>query len=98
MTIKHKKDDRTVTVQVEGRIDTSTAPQFLDELKSLMVDIDELIIDLKDVEYISSAGLRDILFAQKTMNSLGSMKIINVNETIMEVFELTGFVDILNIE
>lgn len=98
MTIKHKKDDRTVTVQIEGRIDTSTAPQFLDELKSLMVDIDELIIDLKDVEYISSAGLRDILFAQKTMNSLGSMKIINVNETIMEVFELTGFVDILNIE
>lgn len=98
MNIKQNKENKKLTVLINGRVDSSTAPELLDYLKEAMSGIEELIIDLKDVEYISSAGLRVILFAQKTMNSQGSLTIINVNEDIMETFELTGFTDILTIK
>lgn len=98
MNIKQNKENKKLTVLINGRVDSSTAPELLDYLKEAMSGIEELIIDLKDVEYISSAGLRVILFAQKTMNSQGSLTITNVNEDIMETFELTGFTDILTIK
>ena len=97
MTIKQAKENKKLTVSVNGRIDTNTAPEFMEFLKDVMVDIEELVIDLAEVDYISSAGLRVLLYAQKTMNALGSMTVINVNSDIMETFELTGFTDILNI-
>ena len=97
MNIKQSKENKKVVVAVEGRIDTNTAPELLDHLKEAMVGIEELVLDLKKVDYISSAGLRVILFAQKTMNSQGSMSVTHVNSDIMEVFELTGFTDILTI-
>ena len=97
MTIKQQKENKKLIVSINGRIDTNTAPEFMDYLKGAMVDIEELVIDLKEVDYISSAGLRVLLFAQKTMNALGSMSVTNVNEDIMETFELTGFTDILTI-
>ena len=97
MTIKQQKENKKLIVSINGRIDTNTAPEFMDYLKSAMVGIEELVIDLKEVDYISSAGLRVLLFAQKTMNALGSMSVTNVNEDIMETFELTGFTDVLTI-
>lgn len=97
MNIKQKKEKKQLTVFVSGRIDTVTAPQFSEYLKKELVGVEELILDLADVEYVSSAGLRVILFAQKTMNSQGSMKVAHVNNDIMETFELTGFTDILTI-
>ncbi|MBQ6731367.1 MAG: STAS domain-containing protein [Bacilli bacterium] len=97
MNIKQKKEDKKVTVYVAGRIDTTTSPQLLEYLKEAMVGAEELILDIAGVDYVSSAGLRVILFAQKTMNSQGSMSVANVNKDIMETFELTGFLDILNI-
>lgn len=97
MNIKQKKENKQLTIFVSGRIDTVTAPQFSEYLKNELAGVEELILDLADVEYVSSAGLRVILFAQKTMNSQGSMKVANVNSDIMETFELTGFTDILTI-
>ena len=97
MNIKSKKENKQLTVYVEGRIDTSTAPDLSEYLKEAMVGVEDLILDIKDVDYISSAGLRVILFAQKTMNSQGSMSVAHVNSDIMETFELTGFTDVLNI-
>ena len=97
MNIKQKNENKKVTIFVTGRVDTNTAPQLLDYLKEAMPGVEELILDIAGVDYISSAGLRVILFAQKTMNSQGSMSVANVNKDIMETFELTGFLDILNI-
>ena len=97
MNIKQKKEDKKLTIFISGRVDTNTAPELLENLKESMVGIEELILDLADVEYISSAGLRVILFAQKTMNSQGSMSVAHVSNDIMDVFELTGFTDILTI-
>lgn len=97
MNIKQKKENKTVTIYVSGRIDTATAPEFLEYLKGAMPGAEELVLDLQEVDYISSAGLRVILFAQKTMNSQGSLTITHVSSDIMETFELTGFTDILNI-
>ena len=97
MNIKQKRENKKVTVYVSGRLDTNTSPKFLDYLKEAMVGTEELIIDLKEVDYISSAGLRVILLAQKTMSAQGSMSVANVQEDVMEVFELTGFTDILTI-
>lgn len=82
----------------EGRLDTITAPEFEKELKDSLEDITELVLDFEKLEYISSAGLRVILSAQKVMNRKGTMKIIHVNEVIMEIFDVTGFSDILTIE
>jgi len=97
MNIKLKKEDKKAVVAISGRVDTNTAPELLEFLKDAMPGVEELVLDFKDLEYISSAGLRVVLFAQKTMNSQGSMSVANVNDDIMETFELTGFVDILTI-
>ena len=82
---------------LEGRLDTVTAPALEKELKAALEGVSELTLDFGKLEYISSAGLRVLLSAQKTMNKQGEMKILNVNETIMEIFEVTGFADILTI-
>lgn len=97
MNIHKSVDGTCVKVRIEGRIDTTTAPELETELKSDMKDITELQLDFADVEYISSAGLRVLLSAQKIMNKQGKMVILNVRETVMEIFEVTGFVDILTI-
>ena len=85
-------------VQIVGRLDTTTAPSLEKTLNEDMEDTKNLILDLKGLEYISSAGLRVILSAQKKMQKIGSMKVMNVCESVMEVFEITGFADILIIE
>ena len=82
---------------LEGRLDTTTAPELERELKASLDGVKELTLDFAGLEYISSAGLRILLSAQKTMNAQGSMELIHVNETIMEIFEVTGFSDILTI-
>lgn len=98
MNISKKIENNVMTVSVAGRLDTTTAPQFEAELKDSFTDVTDLIMDFSNLEYISSAGLRVILSAQKIMNKQGRMIIKNVNEDIMEVFEVTGFSDILTIE
>ena len=97
MNIKLKNEDKKAIVAISGRVDTNTAPELLEFLKGAMPGVEELVLDFAELEYVSSAGLRVVLFAQKTMNAQGSMVIINVNEDIMETFELTGFTDILTI-
>lgn len=97
MNIKQSKVDNRIVVSVNGRIDTNTAPEFLEYIKGVLPGAKELEINLEGVDYVSSAGLRVILFAQKTMNSQGSLYVSHVNSDIMETFELTGFTDILNI-
>ncbi len=98
MTISKETKDSTLIVKVEGRIDTNTSPDLEMELKSSLDGVTELIFDFTDVDYISSAGLRVLLSAQKTMNKQGSMKLTGVRSEIMEIFEVTGFTDILTIE
>lgn len=97
MEIIKLSEGSKLTVTLEGRLDTTTAPQLEIELKSSIEGVDNLALDFEKLEYLSSAGLRVILSAQKIMNKQGEMVIKNVNETIMEVFEVTGFVDILTI-
>ena len=98
MEINKTQNGGSLNIALSGRLDTTTAPQLEEELDAALPGISELALDFAKLDYISSAGLRVILAAQKTMNKQGSMKIINVNEDIMEVFEITGFVDILTIE
>lgn len=98
MNINKIVDGVTLQIALEGRLDTTTAPQLEAELKQSMDGITLLELDFGKLEYLSSAGLRVILAAQKTMNKQGKMVIRHVNETIMEVFEVTGFIDILTIE
>ena len=98
MTITKIKNDYFLTLKLEGRLDTTTAPQLESELSENLNGVTELTIDFAELSYISSAGLRVLLATQKRMNKQGSMKLINVNEIVMEVFEITGFVDILTIE
>ncbi len=98
MTIAKKQEGSKLTVALEGRLDTTTSPQLEGELRSAVNGITELTFDLEKLDYISSAGLRVLLAAQKVMNRQGEMKIKNVKQEIMEIFEVTGFVDILNIE
>ena len=98
MTINKKQEGTTLEIAVEGRLDTTTAPQLEAELKHSIDGITTLTMDFENLEYISSAGLRVLLSAQKVMNKQGSMVIRHVNETISEIFEVTGFVDILTIE
>ena len=97
MTITKTAENGTLRIALEGRMDTNTAPQLEAELKTSLSGITELELDFSGLEYISSAGLRVLLAAQKTMSRQGKMTIRNVNETIMEVFEITGFVEILTI-
>ncbi len=98
MTIGKKQNGDDLTFMLEGRLDTTTAPQLEAELKRSLDGIKGLVFDIEKLEYISSAGLRVLLSAQKVMNKQGKMKITGANEAIMEIFEVTGFVDILNIE
>ena len=98
LNINKKLEDKTLTVALEGRLDTTTAPQLEAELKSALPKVTSLVMDFEKLEYISSAGLRVLLSAQKTMNKQGEMKLIHVNDVINEIFEVTGFSDILNIE
>ena len=95
--IKEREGDK-LTVALEGRLDTTTAPQLEESLKESMVGIKELILDFANLEYISSAGLRVLLSTQKVMAKQGEMKLIHVNDVVMEIFEVTGFTDILTIE
>ena len=97
MTITKKASDGTLYITLEGRLDTNTAPQLEAELKASLSGVTELDLDFSGLEYISPAGLRVLLAAQKAMSKQGKMTIRHVNETIMEVFEITGFVDILSI-
>jgi len=96
--IKKNLDDKKMIVEVNGRLDTNSSPDLSDALKDDIPNLNELIFDFKDLNYISSSGLRVILSTQKVMNKQGKMIIKNVNEFIMEVFEATGFTDILTIE
>ncbi len=98
MKIEKKLNADELTVIVDGRLDTTTAPQFEDEVRSSLDSIKTLVFDFEKLEYISSAGLRVLLAMQKIMNKQGSMIVKNVNETVMDVFDVTGFVDILTIE
>lgn len=98
MNIIKKQDGTTLTVALEGRLDTVTSPHLEGELRTAVNGVTELIFDLTGLEYISSAGMRVLLSAQKVMNRQGKMTIRNMKPEIMEIFEVTGFVDILSIE
>ena len=98
MTIEKKINGEAVTLIVSGRLDTQTAPELETELDAILSGLKELTFDMTNLEYVSSAGLRVILKAQKAMNAQGSMKLTGVNDSIMEVFDITGFLDILTIE
>lgn len=97
MTIEKKRDTGDLVMALEGRLDTTTAPELEAELKGID-GITNLTLDFEKLDYISSAGLRVLLAAQKAMNKQGSLVVRHVNETIMEIFEVTGFVDILTIQ
>ena len=98
MTINKTTNGSELTIALEGRLDTTTSPQLESELKNSLEGVTSLVFDFSSLEYISSAGLRVLLSAQKLMNKQGSMKLTHVSEAIMEIFEVTGFSDILTIE
>ncbi len=98
MTIRKTKNDTALTLLLEGRLDTNTAPELETELKASLDGVTELTLDLEALEYISSAGLRVLLSTQKVMDRQGSMKLIHVSSVVMDIFEVTGFTDILTIE
>lgn len=98
MNIEKTTNGTELLVELTGRLDTTTAPKLEAELKVSVSGVTELYLDFTGVEYISSAGLRVLLSAQKVMNRQGKMVIRNVNEVVMDVFDVTGFVDILTIE
>ena len=98
MTINKTRNESSLKIALEGRLDTTTAPELEKELKDALNGVSELTLDFEKLDYISSAGLRVLLAAQKQMSKQGSMKLIHVGEIIMEVFEVTGFSDILSIE
>ena len=98
MQITSNRENSRLTVFVSGRVDTNTAPELERYINEKTQGISELILDLKDMSYASSAGLRVILKTQKMMNGQGAMKVVNVQEDVMEIFEMTGFSDILNME
>ena len=98
MTIEMKRNGETATIEIAGRLDTTTAPALDKTINQDIADAKQLILDLAGVEYVSSAGLRVILGAQKKMQKIGSMTVRNVCDDVMEVFEMTGFADILHIE
>ncbi|MBQ8942271.1 MAG: STAS domain-containing protein [Firmicutes bacterium] len=98
MIINKTSENDKLTVAVEGRLDTTTAPQLEGELKNSLDDVKELVFDISKLEYISSAGLRVLLSAQKVMNKQGKMTVTGASESVMEIFEVTGFSEILNIE
>lgn len=98
MTIDIKKNASATTIEVVGRLDTITAPVLEQTINDNVANMQNLVFDFKGLEYISSAGLRVLLSAQKKMQKIGTMKLVNVCEDVMEIFEMTGFADILVIE
>ena len=98
MKIEMKRNAQEMMIEVEGRLDTITAPTLDNAINENIQDIEMLILDFSGLEYISSAGLRVLLSTQKKMQKRGTMKVINVGAEIMDVFEMTGFADILTIE
>ncbi|MBR3741766.1 MAG: STAS domain-containing protein [Clostridia bacterium] len=98
MKINKNLNGTELVIALEGRLDTTTSPELEAELKTCLDSADSLIFDLEKLDYISSAGLRVLLSAQKIMSRKGGMKVIHVNEIVAEVFEVTGFADILTIE
>ncbi len=98
MKINKTVNGTELNIALEGRLDTTTAPELETELKNSLEGITDLKLDLEKLEYISSAGLRVLLSTQKTMNKQGSMSLRHVGDVIMEIFEVTGFTDILTIE
>jgi anti-sigma B factor antagonist len=98
MKITQNREAEKLTVAIEGKLDTTTAPEFEKTLGEILSGVSELVLDMTNLEYVSSAGLRVILKFQKIMNTQGSMRLIGVNDCIMEVFDITGFLDILTIE
>jgi len=97
MDIIKTQNGSELTLALKGRLDTTTAPQLEKEVGESLKGVKDLTFDFKDLEYISSAGLRVLLSTQKTMNKQGTMSVANVNDTVMEIFDVTGFSDILNI-
>ena len=98
MKIEKITNGKELTIKVEGRLDTVTAPELEKEVKDSVQGIEVLVFDLAGLDYISSAGLRVVLAAQKLRNAQGKMIVKNVNEAVMEIFEITGFTDVLTIE
>ena len=98
MEIKSVKDGSRLTVSPEGRIDTVTAPDFSAFLKENIDGVTELVFDMKKLKYLSSAGLRELMNTQKIMLKQGKMKFVNVNEVIMDIFDMTGLTDVFDIE
>ena len=98
MTITKQKNGSALTLRLEGRLDTITAPELEAVLKEELGGVEDLTFDFSALDYLSSAGLRVLLSAQKTMNKQGEMKVTGVSEIIMEIFEVTGFTDLLTIE
>ena len=98
MTIDIKRQEKSITIAIEGRLDTITAPALEKTITENVEGIENLVLDMNGLEYISSAGLRVLLGAQKKMQRVGSMKLTGVCEAVMEVLEMTGFADILTIE
>lgn len=98
MTTEKRLDGTELTIKVSGRLDTTTSPQLEAELKQSIGGITKLVFDLSELEYLSSAGLRVLLSAHKTMDKQGEMIVKNVNDAVNEIFEITGFIDILTIE
>ena len=98
MQINYNKEAKKLTIAPDGRLDTATAPDFEKTIGELLDGVSDLTLDMKKVSYVSSAGLRVILKIQKAMFKHGKMKLIGVNDTVMEVFEITGFASILQIE
>ena len=98
MTIEKNINGTAAALKIIGRLDTTTAPELEAAIDACAAEITDLVLDCGELEYVSSAGLRVILKAQKLMNAQGNMKLTHVNETIMEVFDITGFADILTIE
>ncbi len=98
LKIKKDRKDSALTMVLEGRLDTTTAPQLEEELAASLDGVTDLVFEISDLEYISSAGLRVLLSAQKIMNRQGGMVVRNATDEVMEIFEVTGFSDILTIE
>lgn len=98
MTIEKIKNESSLTLAVAGRLETLTAPELEKVVKEELIGVTELVFDLSGLEYISSAGLRVLLSAQKIMNAQGAMKVTGANDIVLEVFDITGFSDILTIE
>ena len=96
--IKKEKNGNAMEIKVSGRLDTTTAPDLEKEIQASIDGVDELTFDFEGLEYISSAGLRVLLATQKIMNKQGTMKVVSVSQPVMEVFEITGFSEILTIE